>query len=834
MSRARGRIGFIGRGMLLGSLLGSGVSCVTVNADRAITLLERSGSEPVHLPDAEHMIDELDRIMTANGTISVKTPDVWGQDRLAKFRSEYEAQMASWLKLNFKGEINAAVRHAESEATHVSLGGNVDQNLPKGSNTNTNSSTTMAFETNETNIISRSQSGLNGSPVGVNGQPDKNAPALEPTVVLDEHSNYLNHLNQLRRINAGDDLADRPGYGLYLVRIPVTLAPGPRSRSGKGAIITVSAKSIMSKHTVRDALRNAVINETVTNLTDAIVNRSGRERDQNPEASAGSFSLLSFADTELYHGAENIALLKSEVERHLANEISDEPHHGTARIAEWLRNELLSHYHLFEATASPTHTPNLAASIDPLEEIGESIVKRDFTRIASVRPAVRRHESQILQTSTASASTRNLALDQRASVVNILTFSLRIQAAGLNRRLKQDIADQLPDLTPEDLRHVSFFEPEPTDHALEVFQKYVESKWPLRVYAIEPVIAQQNVADALSRRKFSALDLVGSAYTGPLKALAGFDAQRQAAEDESAIRLNPTMVGFGAGQSTFGWIFYPRLQTGSTRRRLLTDFALLATGRVPDPTGNDQSIEPGQRECTALVEMPNFVPKIEFVTVANWFRTSEVGDGQKSDLEKAAVLGRKLVLAEETLTRSRVEGHYRPEEYQIASERLNQLRSLMPTQRLVVRVPFTDTQNDGRMFCSHGSQLRPALTGWHGRPPDEGDESTFFLEGKNFSVHDTHVIAGGKPATSVLVSRHLLKVTIPKDACTSPSANGSNLLEVSVATPNGVSNHLLIKSRPKDGSRRTHDNEVKLMAAKDEKAGGSSSSAGTRPGTIAR
>ncbi len=39
-------------------------------------------------------------------------------------------------------------------------------------------------------------------------------------MVLDEHSSYLNHLNQLRRINAGDELADRPGYGLYLVRIP--------------------------------------------------------------------------------------------------------------------------------------------------------------------------------------------------------------------------------------------------------------------------------------------------------------------------------------------------------------------------------------------------------------------------------------------------------------------------------------------------------------------------------------------------------------------------------------------------------------------------------------
>ena len=113
------------------------------------------------------------------------------------------------------------------------------------------------------------------------------------------------------------------------------------------------------------------------------------------------------------------------------------------------------------------------------------------------------------------------------------------------------------------------------------------------------------------------------------------------------------MVGFGAGQSTFGWVFYPRIQTRQGRDgRLLTDIALLLNGRLPDPVGNDQSIEPGQRECTALIEMPNFIPKIEFVTVANWFRTSEVGDGQRSELEKAAVLARKLDAAENALDRA--------------------------------------------------------------------------------------------------------------------------------------------------------------------------------------
>ena len=100
-------------------------------------------------------------------------------------------------------------------------------------------------------------------------------------------------------------------------------------------------------------------------------------------------------------------------------------------------------------------------------------------------------------------------------VVNLLAFALRIQAAGINRRLKQDMVDQDPSIKREDLRNLCFFEPEITDEAMAAFEHYVNTKWPLRVYAIEPVIAQQNVADASSRRTQRALDLVGSGPAGP-------------------------------------------------------------------------------------------------------------------------------------------------------------------------------------------------------------------------------------------------------------------------------------------------------------------------------
>jgi hypothetical protein len=804
-------LSFSARASLLAAIVMQGSACVGTSEGIRPANWSKKPDEPIRLPEAEQMIDELDRVMTSYGTISVKTPDVWGQDRLAKFRSEYESQMAEWLKLGFKGDINAAVHRGETESTLIQVGTN---HGPTDSD-----ASSIGDDGSLLHSMAQERASLNaGLPVS-NPTVPRPPVSLEPSVVLDEHSNYLNHLNQLRRINAGDDLADRPGYGLYLVRIPVTLSPGPRSRRGKGAIISVSAKPVMTKHTLRSALRNVVINETVNNLTQAICHQGTDTCDQPAAPSAGPFSLISLADTEIFYGRASIERLREETQHQLARDLGDEPHHRTARVAGWLRGELETSYHLLEQAATSVRSPQLASIGDPLEEIGDQIARRDFTRIVQMQV----HGMKDAQIERASVQAVHGELERsrrRAEVVNLLVFALRIQAAGVNRRLKQDMIDQDPSIKRETLRGLCFFEPEVSDEAMRAFEHYVNAKWPLRVYAIEPVIAQQNVADAYSRRVQTALDLVGSGPAGPARAIAGLTADRRFADDETAIRLNPTMVGFGAGQSTFGWVFYPRLQTRTGRDgRFLTDIALLLNGRLPDPIGNDQSIEPGQRECTALIEMPNFIPMLEFVTVANWFRTSEVGAGQRSNLEKASVLGRKLVAAEEVLKRVKVEGKSRPEEYLIAMERLEQLRDMMPTQRMLVRVPSSGDNNDSRIFCSLGLQLRPALVGWHGRPPEQGVESTLFVEGRNFSVHDTHVIAGGKPAKVVLVSRHLLKVTVASDASPTPSAEGSPLLDINVATPNGVSNHLLIKMTAPDPLRKLEPAEpvgVQTTPAKAE------------------
>lgn len=573
---------------------GSGSLWNTSEYKLGLQTSDGQAAEPqIRLPDVEQMIDDLDRMLTTNGTIGVKSPDVWGQDRLAKFRSEYETQLSEWLKTGYKGDINASIRRTETESHAVYVGTSLSRE-PAGESVASNEKAVAGS-------TAKAAASTNASTSTPANGTEKTMVALEPTVILDEHSNYLNHLNQLRRINAGDDLTDRPGYGLYLVRIPVTLSPGPRSRHGKGAIITVSAKSLMTRDTLRNTLRNTVINETVNNLTQVIVDPFTKEGEPTSGRSMGSFSLVSSADTEVFYGPQNIALLKSEAERLLARELADEPHHRSSRVAEWLRGELEVSYELLEEAATPAKQLEV---LDPLEQLGDMVVHRDYARLAHYQMTATQDHHVLLAGGNARRDPVDQMAEHRRRTSNFLGYALRIEAAAINRRLKQDMVDQDPTLRLDALKTVSFFEPSVSEDAMRLFERYVDEKWPLKVYAIEPVIAQQNVADGFGRRTQSAFELAAAAPIGSLKALSGLASvglasERRGSEDENAIRLNPTMVGFGAGERSFGWIFYPRIQTRMRDGRLITDIQLLLNGRFPEPGGKEQSIEPGQRECTA-------------------------------------------------------------------------------------------------------------------------------------------------------------------------------------------------------------------------------------------
>ena len=81
---------------------------------------------------------------------------------------------------------------------------------------------------------------------------------------------YINHLHELRRVNAGDDLTDMAGYGLYLLRLPVSLMPGPASRKGKGAVVTMEARHDLTPDLLENTFRDVVVTDATYALTRAI------------------------------------------------------------------------------------------------------------------------------------------------------------------------------------------------------------------------------------------------------------------------------------------------------------------------------------------------------------------------------------------------------------------------------------------------------------------------------------------------------------------------------------------------------------------------------------
>ena len=89
---------------------------------------------------------------------------------------------------------------------------------------------------------------------------------VEPTVMLDERARYLNHLNELRRINEGDDTADSPGYALNLVRIPVSILPGKCTEIGHGAEMTMTLTPYLGDELLPTTFRNLVLNDLVDQI----------------------------------------------------------------------------------------------------------------------------------------------------------------------------------------------------------------------------------------------------------------------------------------------------------------------------------------------------------------------------------------------------------------------------------------------------------------------------------------------------------------------------------------------------------------------------------------
>jgi len=399
------------------------------------------------------------------------------------------------------------------------------------------------------------------------------------------------------------------------------------------------------------------------------------------------------------------------------------------------------------------------------ENLGNLALSRDYNALGF-------HRDKWLQ---ALAKQRNEEGDlrdpqdlRRVRPIDVLAFALMIQSVFVDRQLKHDmqVVAQRKGLEVGDPYQHCFYALWPDPLARRAFNQYVESKWPIHVFSLDPAVDQQNQLDLYSARTELQLALATAVATGQVNFQNATTYARRLEQDLAAINLNRTAVGFGAGESTFGWRFYPRIQTPPTQsnpRRILG--ILVNNGPGPDYALNNLRIEPGQRECYALMVVPNFAPAIKMTTITNWFDLKTSHPDQELDTTDMIGLGRKLQTARNAMQRLCDSGKYRPVDLELLGDRLSQLEAMLPMQSHEVLLPFEADLSGAEIFTSTNAALGPRLLTWYGEPGQAG--GSIFLLGSGFSVRDMKVIAGGstlKDTDFDLISRNVLRIDIPKTA----------------------------------------------------------------------
>jgi hypothetical protein len=877
---------------------------------------------PVSLPEVACLVDDLERDLFKTGVVAVKIADVWGQNRMTKFRVEYETEMAKNVT-TFKPLLNAYTREADvatltsataigaalPSTTTVRGGSTVNQITPPAAPINLIGAGASNPLPGPSPLLP-SQTPVFGytgttnptipvflDPTRVSTSDTTQPIALEPTIVLDEQSRYLYHLQQLRRINTGDDTADMPGYGLYLLRLPVSLLPGAKTFKGKGASVTVKASHYLTPDLLPTTFRDFVTNDLADELAPVIstildlddvrqisaddirlvlatgYEPSGKPKLPSPQGCPDLKSTLSLTDivhllrasqvsandtaaklsaandevrektiqaaTKTYGSVVTATCraIGAQASRHslaarspagsgvrtaatateideimgayllmaLAADIKESRENAPNRdfsVREWLRAEIKGSYDFLIRNRLD---PNL--SIPMIDAIGQLILRRDYGDLAITRAgwikAIQALGNPTLENPPPAPCV--------IRPIESLAFGIIVTAYQLDRQLKSDITimAQQKGCIPGNPEFECFYAFDPTPGARALYNAYIEAKWPVHVFAIDPVVDQQNVEDVSSVRRELQVALAVALATGQVNFDNAEQYARRLETDIETIGLNRTAVGFGAGDQVFGWKFYPRVQThqAESNPRAIADL-ILFNGPGPYYDVRHRKMEPGLRECTALIVMPTFVSYLRLETATNWFGLTGKCAEEYLNSKDMLEMGHKVELAKAAISRLGQTCGYRATDVQGLMARVDQLEAQLPLQAQLVAFPYENTLNGSEVYTSGYSHLAPQLNDWYGTPAF-GKEFSVFVSGKHFSVHETQVIAGGISLPQdkfLLASRDVMRITVPANAIVEtrivserdPRTNvvvqvPEPTIDVHVVSPNGQSNHLLIK-----------------------------------------
>ena len=350
----------------------------------------------------------------------------------------------------------------------------------------------------------------------------------------------------------------------------------------------------------------------------------------------------------------------------------------------------------------------------------------------------------------------------------VLAWAILVESALLNERLAEDMRESATakGYAGDGAAWAGpFYGPHPSPEARHAFNDYVRRRWPIRVFALDPVAQEQNVEDMYAMRRETQIAMALAAAGGRVNSQAMMRYARRLETDLATVGLNKTAVGFSHGNDTFGWRFYPRVQTPPTRNTIANFAETLAGSNSTTRDLAERRIEPGMRECTAIVVMPSFVPYVTFDVRTNWFSLTHPAATDQS-MRQTLHLSRSVkAMQQSAAVCSRCAGAYRDGEVARLLRRVDQLDRELPLQTMLAQIPHENTSGGFELFNTGVTDLAPELIGWYGtQGVDPRTETTVFLVGKGFSIHDTSLVAGGKPvakANMELISRQVLKVTLP-------------------------------------------------------------------------
>lgn len=342
---------------------------------------------------------------------------------------------------------------------------------------------------------------------------------LDPEIMLDEHARYLNHLQQLRQIDAGDDVTDSVGYGLHLVRVPVSVLPGKKAYKGKGAVVSIEAKHWLTDDLLPDTFASLAAIDARNQLSVAVLNklhlkeecsaakapcmplrlhlrslgrtpfRPGAEQGRiksfaaaaTPSATAGrSTAALGVASTELeqIYGDEALCVLV----RALRGFFEETFYHHDPSVITWLGDGLAVSQGFIQREF---RRRQYALRTEWIEKLGGLVAARKYQELAVAREPWFNQVDDVMTTAPQ----------------DVMAYALLIQRYLQNEQLKEDmkIVARRKGCICGDIEHHCFFDYEPAPEARTAFND-VACKWPVHVFTVDPVVTQQNELDILSVR----------------------------------------------------------------------------------------------------------------------------------------------------------------------------------------------------------------------------------------------------------------------------------------------------------------------------------------------